>query len=94
MRDDYKIDVEKVTEVFDANTCNRWDSRIGFHLKMVENLISRELCQILLGLSSQDWCAIVLQLVEENYGDGLSNFATSNIVHQLYQPFREKLEKP
>ena len=91
--DDYKIDVEKVTEAFDANTCNRWNSRIGFHLKMVENLISREMCQILLRLSSQDRRAIVLQLVEENYGDGLSNFPTSNIVHQLYQPFHKKLEE-
>ena len=61
---------------------------------MVGNLNSKELCQILLELSSQDRRAIVLQLVEENYGDGLSNFSTSNIVHQLYQPFHEKLEKP
>ena len=51
---------------------------------MVENLISKELCQILLGLSSQDRRVIVLELIEENYGDGLSNFPTSNIVHRLY----------
>ena len=61
---------------------------------MVGNFISKQLCQILLELSSQDRRAIVLQLVEENYGDGLSNFPTSNIVHQRYQPFHEKLEKP
>ena len=73
--------------------CDRWANRIDFHLKMVENLISRELRQILLGLSSQDRRAIVLQLVEENYSNGLSNYPTSNIVHQLYQPFHEKLEK-
>ena len=94
MSDDYKINVKKATEAFDANTWNKWDNRIGFHLKMVGNLISKKLSQILFGLSSQDRCAIVLQLVEENYGDDLSNFPTSNIVHQLYQPFHEKLEKP
>ena len=94
MSDDYKISVKKTTEAFDANTCNKWDNRIGFHLKVVGNLISKELSQILLELSSQDRRATVLQLVEENYGDGLSNFPTSNIVHQLYQPFHENLEKP
>ena len=61
---------------------------------MVGNLSSKELCPLLLRLSSQDRHAIVLQLVEENYSDGLSNFPTSNIVHQLCQPLHEKLEKP
>ncbi|CAF1431581.1 unnamed protein product, partial [Adineta ricciae] len=33
-------------------------------------------------------------IIDENYGGGLPNFPTSNIVQQLYQPCHKKLEEP
>jgi hypothetical protein len=89
---DYDIDIEKAAENFDPRACEKWDDRIAFHLKMFVQVTSNGIQQILSQFASARQNA--LKVIEENYGGGLPNFPTSNIIQQLYQPCHRKLEGP
>ncbi|UJR07356.1 hypothetical protein I4U23_011642 [Adineta vaga] len=91
---DYAINTEKAGETFDPKARNKWDERIAFHLKMIGKETSNQIQQILSQFASEKQRGITLKLIEENYGGGLPNFPTFNIIQQLYQPCHKKLERP
>lgn len=91
---DYEIKSEKAAEKFDPQARDKWDDRIAYHLKMIGKCTSHEIQQTLSKLHSQDQSAQVLKAIEENYGGGLPNFPSPNIIQQLYQPHYRKLQKP
>ena len=91
---DYEIKCEQATVPFDPQARDRWDDRIAYHLKMIEEWTSKEIQSILSSFSAQNKGAKVLQSIEENYGGGLPNFPSSNIIQQLYLPYHRKLENP
>ncbi|CAF1504917.1 unnamed protein product, partial [Adineta ricciae] len=91
---DYAIDTEKATNGFDPLNTQNWDERIAFHLKMFVKAISTQLHEILSKFSLTKQKTNIANIIDENYGGGLPNFPTSNIVQQLYQPCHKKLEEP
>jgi hypothetical protein len=91
---DYEIKSDQVVQAFDPHTRDKWDDRIAYHLKMIGKWASEEIHKILSSFSSQNQGAKILQSIEENYGGGLPNFPSSNIIQQLYQPYHKKLETP
>jgi hypothetical protein len=91
---DYEIKSEQVVKKFDPQARDKWDERIAYHLKMIGQWASKEIHKILSSFSSQSQGAKVLQAIEENYGGGLPNFPSSNIIQQLYQPYHKQLETP
>jgi hypothetical protein len=91
---DYEIKSEQVAQAFDPQARDKWDDRIAYHLKMIGKWASNEINKILSSFSSQNQGAKVLQSIEENYGGGLPNFPSSNIIQQLYQPYHKQLEVP
>lgn len=93
-RGDYAIKSDQVAEAFDPQARNKWDDRIAYHLKMFGKCASEEIEKILSSFSSPNQGAKVLQSIEENYGGGLPNFPSSNIIQQLYQPYHKKIETP
>ena len=93
-RGDYAIKSEQVAEAFDPQARDKWDDRIAYHLKMIGKWTSKEIQKILSSFSSQNQGAKMLQSIEENYGGGLPNFPSSNIIQQLYQPYHRKIETP
>jgi hypothetical protein len=93
-RGDYEIKSEKTGEKFDPQARDKWDDRIAYHLKMIGKYTSGEIQKILSRFSSKNESVRVLQSIEENYGGGLPNFPSSNIIQQLYQPYHKQLEKP
>ena len=94
VKGDYVIKSGQVAEAFDPQARNKWDDRIAYHLKMIGKWASTEIHKILSTFSTQNQSASVLQSIEENYGGGLPNFPSSNIIQQLYQPYHKKLEAP
>jgi hypothetical protein len=93
-RGDYEIKSEITVEAFNPQARDKWDDRIAYHLKMIGKCTSEEIQKILSRFSSHKESARVLQSIEDNYGGGLPNFPSSNIIQQLYQPYHTKLEKP
>ncbi|CAF1044035.1 unnamed protein product [Adineta steineri] len=91
---DYEIKSEKAGEKFDQHARGKWDDRIAYHLKMIGKCTSEEIKKILSKFTSEQHKPQVLQSIEENYGGGLPNFPSSNIIQQLYQPYHRELEKP
>jgi hypothetical protein len=91
---DYEIKTERTGEVFDRHARDKWDDRIAYHLKMIGKWTSGEIQQILSVFSSQDQSVRMLQSIEENYGGGLPNFPSTNIIQHLYQPYHKQIEKP
>ncbi|CAF1048244.1 unnamed protein product [Adineta steineri] len=91
---DYEIKSEKTGEKFNQHAREKWDDRIAYHLKMIGKCTSEEIQKILSKFTSERQKPQVLQSIEENYGGGLPNFPSSNIIQQLYQPYHKQLEKP
>ena len=90
---DYEIDAEKATQTFDPLARDKWDDRIAYHLKMIGIFTSNQINEILSQITSKKQSELS-KLIDENYGGGLPNFPSSNIIQQLYQPYHKKLEKP
>lgn len=91
---DYQIDIDRAGEKFDPNAFEKCDDRIAFHLKMIGKCTSKRIEQILSQFSRQDKGKLALKSIEENYGGGLPNFPSSNIIQQIYQPYHYQLEQP
>ena len=81
-------------EVFNPEARDTWDDRIAYHLKMIEEWTSKEIQSVLSSFSPKKQGVKALQAIEKNYGGGLPNFPSSNIIQQLYQPYHRNLEKP
>lgn len=94
VKGDYEIDVQKGTQHFDPHARDKWDDRIAYHLKKIQEYTSKEINNILSQFSSANQSSVSSKLIEENYGGGLPNFPSSNIVQQLYQPYHKQLDKP
>ena len=94
VKGDYEINPEKGVQKFDPHARDKWDDRIAYHLKMIQKYTSHQIEQILSQFSSNNQTTLSSKLIEENYGGGLPNFPSSNIVQQLYQPYHRQLEKP
>jgi hypothetical protein len=91
---DYEIKAAGTPAKFDPRARDRWDDRIAYHLKMIGKCASEEIEKIFSGFSSKDLSKTMLRAIEENYGGGLPNFPSSNIIQQLYQPYHQQLAKP
>jgi len=91
---DYEIDIDKTSDKFDPNKSAEWDDRIAFHLKMIMKYTSKKIHDIFSKFSAQEHSANAVRSIEQNYGGGLPNFPSTNIVQQLYQPYHKKLEAP
>ncbi|CAM4948963.1 unnamed protein product [Rotaria socialis] len=94
VKGDYEIQSGQVAKTFDPTARDQWDDRIAYHLKMIGKCTSAEIKRILSTFSSPNQGTQMLQSIEENYGGGLPNFPSSNIIQQLYQPYHKQLETP
>lgn len=91
---EYEIKPEQTGIKFDPDAHDKWDERIAYHLKMIGAWVSQKIQEIFSNFSTKNQCTIVLQSIEENYGGGLPNIPSTNIVQHLYKPYHQKLAEP
>jgi len=92
VRGDYEIDTKKNPAPFDPRAHDKWDDRIAYHFKKIGEFTSKQIKKILNDFTATDMH--VEQLIQDNYGGGLPNFPSSNIIQQLYQPYHRKIQEP
>lgn len=93
-RGDYEIRANQAEEQFNPNARDSWDDRIAYHIKMIGKWTSKEIHKVLSSFTSREHTTGMLKSIEQNYGGGLPNFPSSNIIQQLYQPYHKLIEEP
>lgn len=94
MRGDYEIKFDENSSFWNPTQQDQWDDRIAYHLKMGIRHTSKEIDDIFSKISTTEHQTKMRQAVQNNYGGGLPNFPSTNIIQQLYQPLYNQLEKP
>ena len=93
-RGEYDILIEPTVNNFNPTDRSKWDDRIAYHLKKIGGYTAQKINNIFANLTNNANSDTIRQAIEDNYGGGLPNFPSTNIIQQLYAPYHRKLHEP